>query len=250
MALDARAVEARAVADVGGAPRRRPPAGGGELANRAYSGIRQAIVSLGLQPGQQLQEEPLAEWLGTSRTPVREALRRLQSEGLVAGAPGRGLVVAQLSLEDVENAYRVIEALEGLSSRMAAERLDDRGAATLRDLLAALREAAVAGDLERWARQDTAFHDHVRAAAANPKLAQLAGLVFPTVERVRNLYLREGAEPDRLARITREHGDLGAAILSGDADRAEALARRLLAEAGRDNVRLLRHWVAPLRRSF
>lgn len=222
----------------------------GELAARAYRVIRDAILSAELQPGQLLQEAALAEWLGISRTPVREALRRLQTEGLVASSSSRGLVVAQISVEDVEHAYRVIEVLEGLSSRMAAERLDDQGAAHLRQLLEAMRAAASSGDLDEWARTDRDLHDHVRAVAANPKLDQVAGLVYPTVERVRNLYLREGTEPDRLARITREHCDLGAAILDRDPARAETLARRLFADAGRDNVRLLRQWVVPLRRSF
>lgn len=231
-------------------PRRRPPAGEGELASRAYGGIRQAIVSLTFQPGQQLQEGFLAEWLGTSRTPVREALRRLQSEGLVEGAQGRGLVVAQVSLDDVENAYRVIEVLEGLSSRMAAERIAAAEAATMQLLVASLRAAADAGDVERWIGQDAALHNQVRVIAANPKLSQMAGLVYPVVERVRNIYLREGTDPERMARISQEHCDMVDAIVSGDAARAEILARELFAEAGRDNVRLLRQWVVPLRRSF
>lgn len=222
----------------------------GDLAARAYRGIREAILSTSLQPGQPLQEGALADWLGTSRTPVREAIRRLHSEGLVESAMTRGFVVAQVSVEDVDHAYRVIEVLEGLSSRMAAERLDDQHAAGLRRLLAAMRTAAASRNLDDWARTDVALHDHILAIAANPKLTQMAGLVYPVVERVRNIYLREGTEPDRLARITEEHGDLGDAILARDPERAEILARRLFAEAGRDNVRLLRQWVVPLRRSF
>lgn len=232
------------------APKRRAPAGEGELAARAYRCIREAILSMSLEPGQQLQEGFLAQWLGTSRTPVREALRRLQSEGLVESSTARGLVVAQVSVDDVEHAYRVIEVLEGLASQMAAERIDERQAEALRRLLDRMRAAAADGDMERWAQADAALHDHVRATAANPKLSQMAGLVYPVVERVRNIYLREGTEPDRLSRITQEHCDLGAAILAQEAERAETLARRLFANAGQDNVRLLRQWVVPLRRSF
>src|SRR5688500_13982070 len=113
-----------------------------DLATRAYQGIRGAILDLSLQPGQALQEVALASWLGTSRTPVREAIRRLQSEGLVEGSTSRGVVVAQVSVDDVANAYLVLELLEGLAGRLAAQRLTDEGAPGLRALMAQLQRAA------------------------------------------------------------------------------------------------------------
>jgi DNA-binding GntR family transcriptional regulator len=221
-----------------------------DRATRAYQDIRAAILSLTFQPGQPLQEQALAQWLGTSRTPVREAIRRLQAEGLVETSPSRGVVVAQLSVEDVENAYLVLEVLEGLASRMAAQRLTEDGATAIRRLLDELREAAAGADLERWARADADLHDTVREIAGNAKLSQLAGLVYPVIERVRSIYLRDGSEPDRLAMATADHCAMGEAILAGDAQRAESLARHVFAWGGAANARLLRHWVLPLRRSF
>ncbi len=221
-----------------------------DLASWAYDTIRDAILHLAFEPGQQLQEVALAKWLGISRTPVREALRRLQTEGLVESAGARGLVVAQVSIEDVENAYLVIEVLEGLSSRLAAQRLTDEGERKLRRLMAQLQDAASTADLERWAQVDAEFHDVIRSIAANPKLSQVASLAFAVVERVRNIYLREGNEPDMLATATADHCALGESILARDGRRAEELARALFAKAGADNVRLLRRWVSPLRRSF
>ena len=222
----------------------------GHRAGRAYREIREAILNLTFQPGQKLQETPLARWLGTSRTPVREALRRLQSEGLIEAEPSRGVVVAQASLEDVENSYRLLEVIEGLASRLAAERLTDDGAAALSALIDQLRAAADAGDLDSWVKLDAELHDAIRAVAANPKLAQVASTVYPTIERVRSIHLREGSEPDRLAAVTADHCAMTEAILARDGLRAEELTRRLFAEARANNVRLLRHWVAPLRRSF
>lgn len=222
----------------------------GDLAGRAYQQIRDAILSLEFQPGQPLQEVFLAQRLGTSRTPIREALRRLQAEGLVEQSTSRGVFVAQVSIEDVENAYRVLEVLEGLSSRLAAERLNEAAASELRALLRSLREAAHQGDLETWVKTDANLHETIRSIAGNGKLLQLSGLVYPTVERVRNIYLREGSEPEQLAMATQDHLAMGEAILARDAERAEALTRQLFAKAGKDNVRLLRHWVTPLRRSF
>src|SRR5262245_21752528 len=145
-----------------------------DRATRAYAEIREAILNLSLQPGQPLQEVALASWLGISRTPVREAIRRLQSEGLVESSPSRGVAVAQVSVEDVENAYLVLEVLEGLAGRLAAERLTDEGAAGLRRLMAQLQEAATAADLERWTQLDAEFHDRIRAIAANAKLGRTA----------------------------------------------------------------------------
>jgi DNA-binding GntR family transcriptional regulator len=219
-------------------------------AGRAYREIRAAILNLTFQPGQKLQETSLARWLGISRTPVREALQRLQSEGLIEAQSSRGVVVAQVSLEDVENAYRLLEVIEGLSSRLAAERLSEDGAAALSALTDQMRAAADAGDLDGWIKLDAELHDAVRAVAANPKLSQVASTVYPTIERVRSIYLREGAEPDRLAAVTADHWAMSEAIVARDGARAEALTRRLFAEARANNVRLLRHWVVPLRRSF
>lgn len=223
----------------------------GDLSSRAYQAIREAILDLTFQPGQQLQESYLAQWLGISRTPVREALRRLQSEGLIeASSFSRGVTVAQVSVEDVENAYLIVEVIEGLASRLAAERLTAEGEATLREILDQMREAAATSDMERWIRLDGRLHDEIRKIAANPKLSQMAGLVYPVIERVRNTYLREGPEPDRLAVVTEAHRAMGEAILNRNPALAEQLTRGLFSRARQDNVRLLRHWVAPLRRSF
>lgn len=221
-----------------------------DLATRAYEGIREAILNLSFQPGQPLQEMALASWLGTSRTPVREAIRRLQSEGLVEGSPSRGVIVAQVSVDDVEHAYQVIELLEGLAGRLAAQRLTDAGAIRLRRLMEQLQAAAVAAGRKRWTQIDAEFHDTIREIAANPKLSQVANLVYPVIERVRSLYLLEGHEPDTMAVATADHCAIGEAILARDAARAEDLTRQLFAKAGADNVRLLRRWVSPLRRSF
>jgi len=218
--------------------------------DRAYQQIREAILTMALQPGQQLQENGLAEWLGTSRTPVREALRRLQAEGLIDRFSARGAVVAQVSIDDVENAYLVLEVLEALASRLAAERISDDGAARLRHLIGRMRDAAAAGALDTWTKVDGEFHDAIREYGANPKLSQVATITYSTIERVRSTYLRDGSESERLARAAADHAELGEAIAARDSARAEALTRQLFAKARVDNVRLLRHWVEPLRRSF
>jgi DNA-binding GntR family transcriptional regulator len=224
--------------------------GNEDLASRAYREIRQAIIDLSFQPGQLVQEVFLAQRLGTSRTPVREALKRLQAEGLIEAMSSRGAMVAQVSIDDVDNAYQVIEVIEGLASRLAAERLTDEGAARVRSCVERLEHAATSEDLTAWAAVDAELHEEIRRCAKNSKLDQVAHIVYPTIERVRNMYLLDGLEPNRLGIAMNRHRALGDAILARDRDRAEELARGLFRRAREDNLRLLRQWVAPLRRSF
>jgi len=201
------------------------------------------------EPGQHLQEVFLADWLGISRTPVRDALHRLQVEGLVAPA-ARGFVVAQVTIEDIEQAYQLLEVLEGLAARLAAARLGGDDAVALQVILGEMDAAVEAGDGEAWAALDAGLHDAIRRLSGNAKLAEIVSRVYPVIERVRNTYLLEGTDAGRLDAVAAVHREMGEAVLTRDPDRAEALARRTFAAGGRANVRLLRRWVAPLRHSF
>ncbi len=221
-----------------------------DLAARAYREIRQAILDLTFQPGQQVREVELASWLGTSRTPVREALKRLRGEGLVEALSSRSAVVAQVSIEDIENAYQVIGIVEGLASRLAARRSSDEGSQRIANCLKRLEAAAAANDISEWTNVDAQFHDEIRVCAANSKLDQVAHIVYPTIVRVRNMFLLEGNEPSRLQIATAAHVALGNAIFDRDEARAEEVARELFEQACRDNLRLLRRWVVALRRNF
>ena len=140
--------------------------------DRVYDKIRESIWGTALQPGRRLQDNALAELLGTRRTPVREALRRLQAEGLIDRYSARGAVVAQVSIDDVENAYLVLEVLEALASRLAAERMSDAGATKPRHLPSQLRDAASAGALQQWTTADGPCHGPNRSVADNPTAAQ------------------------------------------------------------------------------
>ena len=222
---------------------------GGDLAAYAYASIRAAIISLEFQPGEALQETTLARRLGASRTPVREALRRLQGEGLVDVAPSKGMIVSQVSVQDVENAYFIIEALEGLSARLASERGELDSGERLKEVMARF-ESVTPLDLDDWIRIDGAFHDAIRQMARNPKLVQTASMVYPVIERVRHMHLREHSDAELVADQSAAHLEIGRAILAGNGEQAEALMRDLFLKARIDNVRLLRQWIVPLRSSF
>lgn len=221
-----------------------------DASDRAYSRIRDAIAEQTFEPGQHLQEASLATWLGLSRTPVRDALRRLERDGLVERSGARGVVVAQVTIDDIEHAYLLLEVLEGLAARLAAQRLTPRDALTLERLVQELRDAQARNDLQRWAQVDANLHDTIRAIASYPRLSELVGLVYPVIDRVRNTYLLDGSEPERLGSLQAYHVAMGEAVLARDPELAESLARRLFAEGGRANGALLRRWISPLRRSF
>lgn len=223
---------------------------GEDLASMAYREIRHAIINLSFQPGQRLQEAYLAEWLGTSRTPIREVLKRLRGEGLISSLSSRGAIVAQVSVEDVEDAYYVIEAMEGMASRLAAARLTDQTVAEMGVCLELMTTTSTLDDLAAWTTADSQFHDTVRSSAQNSKLDLVAHVIYPTIERVRSMYLLEGNEPDRLVVATEAHLALGEAIFARNEEKAETLARSLFKQARQDNIRLLRQWIVPLRRSF
>jgi GntR family transcriptional regulator, rspAB operon transcriptional repressor len=238
-------------ADVMDKPTKRVrSARGSSRATHAYSEIRRSIIDLSFQPGQQLQESFLAQLLGMSRTPIREALHRLEGDGLIESVSSGGAVVAQVSVDDVDNAYYVIEVNEGLASRLAALRMGADGASSLRACLDRLEAATMAGDFDAWEVIDAEFHEAIRAIARNPQLNQVAHVIYPIIERIRGMYLRDGHGTEKLAEAMAHHRELGDAILAGDGDAADALARDLFMKAHHDNVRLLRRWVTPLRRSF
>lgn len=120
------------------------------LVDEAARALREAILDGRLRPGQRLLQDRLAEMLGVSRTPIREALQRLEREGLVRSVGRQGMVVAQLAAQDIEEIYDVREVLEGLAARLAASRISQAQLNTLRKSLERMAGHAEKGDARRW----------------------------------------------------------------------------------------------------
>lgn len=193
-----------------------------ELADR----LRALILEGTLAPGERLTEQALCDRFGVSRTPLREALRRLTAEGLVQARPGRGVTVAALTLAELEEAFPVIGALEALAGELAVPRLTpgliDR-AAQLQDRL--VRQHA-ARDLTGYFATNEAIHALIRETAANPTLtAQIAGLE----SRVRRARCMANLSDARWAAAVAEHGEIQAAIEARDAGRLSEVLRVHLA---------------------
>ncbi|MGW5237491.1 GntR family transcriptional regulator [Monashia sp. NPDC004114] len=190
-----------------------------------YEMLRSAILKGELQPGQQLVEANLAEWAGVSRTPIREALRRLQQDGLIARTE-RGMVVKERSPEDILDIYDTRLVLEGFAGRTAADRRTDYDLRAMRKWLE--QGDKVTSDSQGLVEANLGFHASIWRATHNESLIDV-------LERL-NLHLARYPETTlavagRWAEARGEHRELVDAIEARDGDRAEEIATKHFAEA-------------------
>ncbi len=141
-------------------------------ADYAYQELRRRIITKQLKPGQRLPEVNLAVQMGVSRTPVREALRRLASEGLVVIIPNSGARLAAPTIREVEDTFLVREELECLSVRLAAQRIGDRHIRRLEEAMVEEVQAIEDRDLERYLEANEIFHKTVAEASGNKVLVE------------------------------------------------------------------------------
>ncbi|GGC40601.1 GntR family transcriptional regulator [Novosphingobium marinum] len=193
-----------------------------KASDKAYDTIRAMILSGELAAGDQLAEETLAERCGVSRTPVRDALRRLEAELLVRRSDSQRTFVSDWSLDDVEDAFELRAMLEGMAARRAAERMDQATIERLR-LCNARLGAAIRGaraDVASFLEENRLFHEIILKAADSRRLASLLGSLIeqPVVWRTAQHY-----GPGAFARSHSEHEDLLAAFARGDGAWAEAV---------------------------
>ncbi len=218
------------------AAKRAPDASaeGTSLSERAYQRLRGAIGSGELNSGQRLMEIEVAEWLNMSRTPVRDALRRLESEGMLAVEPRMGLVVASISRQAMLELYVMREVLEGTAARLCARHASDFEIMELEDLVK--REARLEGNYEALATHNQLFHDAIRRGAHNRYLEKSLAAVNDSMCLLgpSQMLLPERAE---LARA--EHAELVKYIKSRDGDAAEAAARRHVRSAQQQRLKQL-----------
>ena len=224
------------------APRNRKSTGekrrSRSLVAEAYQTLKEQILDNRLGPGEQYLEGDLSERLGMSRTPVREALIRLQAEGLVEVSPRHGMRVLPVSPADMEQIYQILTALESAAAERAALRkpsADDLAPifATCEAMEAALEK----DDLDAWARADEAFHKALLNLAGNPRLAALCFNFWDQTHRVRMMTLRLRPKP---VSSTRDHRALLNAIKRGDGERARNLHRARRKAGGEMLVELLK----------
>ena len=205
----------------------KPPrrAGGVPLAARVYADLKQALHAGRFEPGERVREEAVAAWLKVSRTPVREALRRLQSENLLVST-AHGLAVPQLDRNQVFELYAIREVLEGAAAAMAARHASPAEIAFLGEVL---REQAAAKDDEaRLLAANKALHECIYRAANNRYLVRTLRSLADELAQLRGTTF---SWPKRVAEAMKEHTAIVRAIEKRDAEAAEHAARAHVAAA-------------------
>lgn len=191
------------------------------LGEEVYHRLKQAIVDGDLSPGDRLIETTLAHDLNVSRTPVREALQRLTSEGLVTPDGSRGLIVSRLSVEGVEQAYVLREVLEGLAARLAAQHRRPDLFRILEESLQGMEEGVHDAHTFDW--HHSRFHDTIAEMSGNPYLIQALSALQAFRTRMVSL---DWVTKQRVFKSVPEHRHIFEAIERRDADLAEARARQ------------------------
>ncbi len=193
------------------------------LADRAYTELRDRIVTLQIPPGAPIDEDLLGAELKIGRTPVREAIKRLALENLVTVYPRRGTFASEINITDLADVSDVRAQLEGHAAYRAAQRITDAQRAELDQLLEELGHSRGSDDIEKLMALDARVHRFIYRCAGNPYLEQTLTRYFNLSLRIWHLVL------DRLPHLftrVHEHDDLLRAIEAGDADKA----RRVLSE--------------------
>lgn len=199
----------------------------------AYLSIRDAILRGQFLPGQRLGEVELAQLLGTSRTPVREALRRLGADGLVETVPNRGARVRVWDARDLESLFSVRALIEGFAAGLAAQHVTEEELTAMRSLCERMEAAAQPGkrqDLRQVAALNEAFHAATHAASKNQLVPGLARslIQIPMVLHTFMTYT-----PERLAQSMQQHRDILSALSTHDPPWAEAAMRNHVLSARR-----------------
>ncbi len=192
------------------------------LRDVVFNILRKAIITGEFAPGERLMEIALAERLGVSRTPVREAIRKLELEGLVVMIPRKGAEVARITEKDLRDVLDVRCALEELGASLASSRITEDGRKDLRDALLSFEKAVESGDFAEIADKDMDFHDVIFDIVDNPRLTVIVNNLRELIYRYRLEYVKDVAYHQTLVK---EHRQITDAIFDGDGERARKLMK-------------------------
>lgn len=186
-----------------------------------FEALREAIVSGDLKPGERLMEVALAEQMGVSRTPVREAIRKLESDGLVVMTPRKGTHVAELTVKDIMDVLEVRSALDRLATGLAAGRIQPAQIRQLENIHKQYMANVQKESIEGAIRKDIEFHDAIYTATGNPRLMAAASSLREHIYRFRVIYLHDSSTASD---VEREHSGILEALRAGDSTGAERYA--------------------------
>ncbi len=198
------------------------------LRDVVFENLREAILEGNLKPGQRLMEVQLAEQLGVSRTPVREAIRKLELEGLVVMLPRKGAYVADVSLKDVIDVLEIRASLEGLAAYLAADRISDEDIKKLEIIMQDFNQGKDEFDVDTLLKKDVEFHECIFKATNNSRLHQLINSLWEQVYRFRVTYI---SDYDSTKNIINEHQLILDAIKERDSKLAKKYAQEHIEKA-------------------
>ena len=183
------------------------------LSQEAYDWLVTAITTFKIPTNSQISENKLASELGFSRTPVREALMKLETEGLVTRGESGRFTVAMLTRRDVDDAMDLLHMLDTYIYKKAASNLDKATANNLRNSAKLMSDAAKNKDRETWSIHDLSFHDAVMSAADNEMVAEVSTV---TRRRIQRFWARSASGAKDLITCSQEHLDIAKAIIEND----------------------------------
>lgn len=172
------------------------------LRDVVFNTLREAILKGDLKPGERLMELQLASKLGVSRTPIREAIRMLEQEGLAVTTPRKGAEVAKMTLKDMEDVLEIRDALDELAVRIACQKISDEQLKQLEDMKELFEKSTQTGNVKKIAEADVTFHDVIYEATGNPKLVTLLNNLREQVYRYRVEYIKD---PKNYPKLIAEH---------------------------------------------
>lgn len=187
------------------------------LRDVVFKKLRQEILTGELKPGERLMEIHLANKLGVSRTPIREAIRKLELEGLVTMIPRRGAEVAQITEKSMKDVLEVRKVLDTLSVELACERITGEEKELLKNACMDFEDAVKTGDFGMIAKTDVVFHDIIVEATRNIRLSQMVNNLAEQMYRYRFEYIKDTSMHSHLVQ---EHREICEGIVYGDKKRA------------------------------
>lgn len=199
------------------------------LRDVVFQTLREAILRGKLKPGERLMEQTLAQKLGVSRTPIREAIRMLEQEGLAVTEPRKGARVAKITEKDMEDVLRIREALEQLAAELACDHATDEEISALETERMRFEHCLRSDDIKKIAESDVHFHELLYEASGNPKLVGMLSNLREQMYRYRVEYLKD---PAHYPNLIAEHKEIVEGLRTHDKKKVhDAMARHMSNQA-------------------
>lgn len=206
------------------------------LRDVVFNTIREAILKGDFAPGERLMEKQLADKMGVSRTPIREAIRKLELEGLVIMIPRKGAEVASITKKDISDVLEIRAALESLAVRLACKRMSEQDLQELENVCKDFQAATGANDVNRIIELDVKFHDLLFRCSYNDKLIQMLNNLIEQIYRFRVEYIYKMNDYSELAK---EHQQIVQSLRDKKPEQASELA---VSHIQNQELSILRHF--------